>query len=443
MPRKVTFGPDLFTFPEIAERLSVSGPPVRCSPELRQRAAFVSLRDRTPEETRRLLSRGLDLQFRDAGGALILERDPDTARRERTWRRRFAENLRLCFRGLLQQEQEKIRSTVEDPTVQGPPAITQRLWYDWHGRYLLTAAILESAFRQGVYSTTEPGDWPMPGMVVNMGNEWTKHLYGSYFFLRDSSSLIIQSGCRVVASKPGAGGGASTSWSGLLDFKLRATDNLSLVETVFRGGKTPELPKPLSGLGGDAVAWQDAETAATEHFLKSAEAMRPFRSPVRGEFEEWGALSLYIAAQCQQNRSEAVMELFLLVESVTTKETGVTLRNLVPVKGNWSLQMDSDVLLVTNRMAFLDRAREEPTAALLRVVRSGTVKMMPVEESLKSGEARPPKPKSPDQERVEREYVRETAGYARWRPGSEQVSFGGVRLADLDRLVRASNIHAP
>ena len=42
--QELSLGPEVMTFPEIAERLSIGGITVKCPPELRQQAAFVYLK---------------------------------------------------------------------------------------------------------------------------------------------------------------------------------------------------------------------------------------------------------------------------------------------------------------------------------------------------------------------------------------------------------------
>src|SRR5260221_1024317 len=59
----VSIGPDLLTFPEIANKLSVGGHTVVCSPSLRQRAAFVYLKSRPWDRACSWLAQGLQCQF--------------------------------------------------------------------------------------------------------------------------------------------------------------------------------------------------------------------------------------------------------------------------------------------------------------------------------------------------------------------------------------------
>lgn len=119
--RTVRLGPGLMTFPEIAEQLFTPERPVRCAHALRQRAAFVYLKERPREQAEQLLARGLGIAFNPAGGqsehqgakdkagdkkGVVLEPNVETARREERWRRRFVQNLSALLRRRYQKRQE-------------------------------------------------------------------------------------------------------------------------------------------------------------------------------------------------------------------------------------------------------------------------------------------------------------------------------------------------
>lgn len=102
---KVGFEPGLYSFEQIALRLSTETREVRCEPSLRQRVAFLSLRPRTWEETRYLLEYGLDLRIRPAvdtnasRAVWILERDRKVLSQEQFMRKQLADWLARYFAG--------------------------------------------------------------------------------------------------------------------------------------------------------------------------------------------------------------------------------------------------------------------------------------------------------------------------------------------------------
>ena len=66
--QNLSLGPQVMSFPEIAKKMSVQGKVVDCGADLKQRAAFVSLKNRSWEETAALLSRGLQVTFAGVEG---------------------------------------------------------------------------------------------------------------------------------------------------------------------------------------------------------------------------------------------------------------------------------------------------------------------------------------------------------------------------------------
>lgn len=90
---QVEFPLDYYSFPEIAQRMSVEGRKVECARDLQQRLALIRLKSRPWQQARELLETALDVRFRkisDAENRWILERDPEVVRKERRWREQFA-----------------------------------------------------------------------------------------------------------------------------------------------------------------------------------------------------------------------------------------------------------------------------------------------------------------------------------------------------------------
>jgi hypothetical protein len=90
---QVEFPLDYYSFPEIAQRMSVEGRKIECARDLQQRLALIRLKSRPWQQARELLEAALDVRFRkisDAENRWILERDPEVVRKERRWREQFA-----------------------------------------------------------------------------------------------------------------------------------------------------------------------------------------------------------------------------------------------------------------------------------------------------------------------------------------------------------------
>ncbi len=91
--QQVDFPLGYYSFPEIAQRMSIEGRRIECARELQQRLALIQLQPRPWQQARELLEVGLDVRFRkisDAENRWILERDPAIARLERQRRERLA-----------------------------------------------------------------------------------------------------------------------------------------------------------------------------------------------------------------------------------------------------------------------------------------------------------------------------------------------------------------
>lgn len=92
---RVTLGPSVMTFPEIAKKMSVGGRSIECAGALQYRAAFVSLKDRPWSQARSLLEAGLEVQFRlREENRWIMEWSAPVIQREQRWQRIVASFLK-------------------------------------------------------------------------------------------------------------------------------------------------------------------------------------------------------------------------------------------------------------------------------------------------------------------------------------------------------------
>ena len=79
----ITLGPAALSMPELAQALTRAGMPTEASPALRERGAYVRLKDRSPEAVRRLLGEALDVAFRPGGARWTMVVDPAARERDR------------------------------------------------------------------------------------------------------------------------------------------------------------------------------------------------------------------------------------------------------------------------------------------------------------------------------------------------------------------------
>lgn len=92
---RVTLGPSVMTFPEIAQKMSVGGRSIECAGALQYRAAFVSLKDRPWSQARSLLEAGLEVQFRlKEENRWIMEWSAPVIQREQRWQQIVASFLK-------------------------------------------------------------------------------------------------------------------------------------------------------------------------------------------------------------------------------------------------------------------------------------------------------------------------------------------------------------
>lgn len=115
----VEFPLDYYSFAEIAQRMSVGGRTVQCARDLQQRLALIHLKPREWQQARALLEHALDIRLRktsDAENRWILERDPETVRRERQLREQLARYLEQQLQGgrdIMQKQLDK-NTPIED-----------------------------------------------------------------------------------------------------------------------------------------------------------------------------------------------------------------------------------------------------------------------------------------------------------------------------------------
>jgi hypothetical protein len=216
--------------------------------------------------------------------------------------------------------------------------------------------------------------------------------------------------------------GPGGQYKSLSGFQVRQSDQ---VGGLFLGdARVPRRPSP--SLGEEAEAWFKQECRTMEAFLQSPRARKPVPSPNKADFADFSTL---IEAHSRALDAETIMELWPQREMCNDFNIGIDrdrqdertpprepseggvlpvsftpnparkqqndrrfLKNNTLVAGNslqavfadnligspgvWTLREQDEVLLVTNRMAFLDRQKRFPLRAFLPLARAG--KLVPV-----------------------------------------------------------------
>lgn len=117
---RLTLGPGVLTFPEIAQKLSIDGRKVELEAGLQHRAAYIYLKERSWDDATKLLSAGLEVQFRSKGESRwVMEWDSNILKREDTWQRKLAS----LFRKRIQDELREVAPYLNLPY----PALLQSL----------------------------------------------------------------------------------------------------------------------------------------------------------------------------------------------------------------------------------------------------------------------------------------------------------------------------
>jgi hypothetical protein len=429
----VTIGPGAYTFPKIARLLSSDGRTIECPKSLANRAAFVRLKDRSWEQVKKLLSSGLDLEFKpspDKPGHWEMTRDPKVAAREHGWQVRFASNMREAVLKELLAVPGFGKPYAEAKAEYDALVQTMRTAKEQQGDKSLAYNRALSDVRMAGFKA-EPGNWlaahillgQMPSSLLDtirserivrpvdllqLDPTFSKALwaYGTH----EKSMYEPLAATATVQAPPDMAvftsvgispisfslvlntvitGGGKSAFQGVAYFSGPIGN-----DWIFRG--LEEAPnKSYRGIGGDSVAWIDAEHQANADFIASETARKEFTlnsdRPVI-------SFSQLVEACCRELGREAVMELIPIRESFNhasasrapRSQPGARCRlaDVLTPQTVWTFRVADGVLTVKDQFAFLDRLQEYPMGAYLKLERvwSETVR----------GEARSPSPKLAD-----------------------------------------------
>jgi hypothetical protein len=426
----IRFGPGLMTLPEIAEKLSTAGQPVRCAPGLRHRAAFVYLKERPRAQAESILAAALDVRVRPSTapeerkqGVLVLDSDPDAEQRERRWRRRLADALHTTVaervremaahlqRPRAEVVAEREKATAERQALQDrkrTPAEEARLRAVQRNEMALTnaensdpfqlaaraclppqftAREIERALETGYTLRVDAATAVLSDADLQAVEGFAKqrffreasepprfgHLVSGWTASRDLGQVGISFATSLLAPVPGGDvhcnpwevGTRYPSFVPPSDDESGGAVQRAILDEMFLRGEFGGANGAVLGEG--AAGWLRAERRSTEAFLASERARKPI-SAVPGGTVEGDSVSEVVARWSARQDAEAVMELWPPVER--RMRNADTLAGTFAVTDPWTLEEKDGVLLVRNQMAFLDRPRRTPTAALAGLLRT-------------------------------------------------------------------------
>lgn len=418
----LTLGPDVLTFPEIAQKLSVGGHKVTCAPALEQYAAYVYVKNRAWDKASRLLQQGLQIQMRpgkDDPNSFTMEWDSDTRRRERAWLSRFAGNLAQFLQeqvavraGYLKLPPETLKQQYEsanaeigeyeknDPSVKNAPlrirqlikqshdmtyvasenSIEQRLDLAWAQNNLPSVGdVLEMVRRGSVYHIQDITQVPPPLLSSIM----TKHYPPEPGIKRPDIRYLVGA-WKLGSSALGVGihtymalsslNGFGTSLHSAIEAYVppNVQDEKPLLQFVFAGVPEDADEHRFNGLGKPALQWLQAEQKQTRATLKET---RLQDVPLFDLNDGRGDQSRRLETWSRKSDTEVIIVLWPQREAVSPRaprpqpaaDAG---SDTYDPASPWMLHKTEGVLCIRNAMAFLDRERVLPTAALIQYMRS-------------------------------------------------------------------------
>ncbi len=415
----ISVGRGPLTFPEIAQKLSTGVRTVDCASGLRDRAAFLCLKERSWDDVKTLLERGLDLRITpksDTPGHWTLDRDPDTAKRERSWQIRLAAALR----------NELNRKIGASPNLIEPYAATyerqRELWQlakrSSEGDKSTDAVYAARQYNMAA-SIRSPAAWITArvfahGLSGDITDTFKHDRPYSRVELREFFDPESAHAVWAAMQSFGGLGEPDRALSQILDdhplpddlvaYVVIRFDALSfsltlrtaifgsgkLVESggmrctagpiggdsVFKGYHSDKSDIHFAGLGSEAVKWLDAERASTTAFLTSETARRSFTVKTSTAIHD---MSSVLEAWCNGSEGEAVMELCPHRETLgacSVKKFELqpgaryTLSDILKPETIWTVHDRNGVFLVKNQFAFVDRLRDYPMSAYLTLERN-------------------------------------------------------------------------
>lgn len=417
----VTVGPAVLTLPQLAQHLSTPDRKVECPRIFQNRALFVRLNDRPWRQTVEVLDDALDVRILpDGEGKWTISADPAVRDRERRWIDRWTANTTLEVADKVQEITPFLERDYKEVEARYEGAISEYVQLKNTGqvdtprakdlirligtlrRVVIRGQWLTAGFfRTGVLPANAVREACLHGSFVVSGP--TAALIGDAGWLEDMQPgmdrtvatvefdpLRVQINCGTLIFGP---------TERIIELDGPTSNYGGDVYGFFTGvGRTPgSALRPRAG--PDAAAWMMAGRSATQAYLKTESAQRQFAiaNPAHAT-----SISQVIESWSAKTGGEALMELWPLREEIDlpnltprsfeTVALRTSLADLFlepdswhPIMGKvadlfpdlrpthtWNLKELNGVLLVKNRMAFLDHLREFPLPPFLNLEKSAT-----------------------------------------------------------------------
>jgi len=383
-----------YSYAEIAQRLSTPDEVVTAAKAVAGRGALVGLHGRSRAEVLEIICKGLDLQaVKSSPGQLKLEAREDVERRDKRWRASLVtlmsdawKRRQADFAELADQDPSQVQTRIKD-LLSGPNRRDSRMWVDLQmfaqNRPLAIAAVtlagscpteLPPQFLEFRTKRDQPSK-PLPSALADQVRKAMSG-YGGVgnpvvlmrTLERGAGQLMVTTGVFPSNSK-GQLVWMPTPGSQLVIAGGRSTEQQRfLVDDVFQG----DSKLKTGGLGADAVDWLKLSKENTEVELRRDGLDTPIEFPVfenslSGLFERWS----------KKTGQDVVMELAPIAESVmpintlmsATQSRSSSIRQALSHDDQWGLDSTGGVLVVRDRLAFLDRVSGCPTGLIAQCAR--------------------------------------------------------------------------
>lgn len=478
----LSIGPGLFTFPQIAALLSTPEQPITCDFSMKDRAAFVYLKNRTHEQAKELLGAGLQIEFVPAPPANGTEPSEEKAvnkpnplrmvrlkavnEREFLWLRRLARLLQTELQNKtsdvvsqfdtplpdvdqiakMEAEAQALNKEIGDPADSASqdavttqkrermnqlfaainaqykiPKASERMTAAWAQNNLpILVSLLQgkknAVMEQSIAPAFLQNGWATQAIADNLkiptaislktlpdgfraGNfAWAAH-YKAAPLLDRKVRLSVTGHLTHQESAVSAAAYADAfqklgKQDTLSDEEKQNATAIYYLNSGFSCGMEAQIPHDYDAshahmpgalfvLGADAIKWETEEKAVTDAWLQrsAADAVTPFSAsapknavlggvPLIGPLYKNVVLSDAAAYFSATAHTEIVMELHPRAEMWQTEEEAPKLSAWIKrpnTPEQWSVREKNNVLLITNRLAFIERPQNVPLPELLQL----------------------------------------------------------------------------
>ncbi len=419
----------VYTYPELAKKLSTPLRLVTVAKNIKSRGAVVCLKDRSWKSTQDILSRALDVRIRDATGVgktWIMEVDPNVAERQRKWLTTISKRIHDNIQTQLAESHkdfdprltygEYVRRTVEldaklkdvskdDPDHTKPENAKLaeeyenlseysnfEVWYSMHiGKSIGINDILQAMAA------------PQPLKPIDFRTYYDAEAMKAMAALMEAETAT-QKAAAIVAgekldpkeeaqSKLDQAALTNPNWTGLFRLQfdpaeasvtlqlLTSMSRFNHILTVVSGTATDlETDQLPSDFDPDYKLWLTPLKQSTANFLDSKTAKTPI--PVNQGYPTTGVSQL-LESLSKTTGKEVVQEIDVYRDNVSISgrnsdatenrparkmEEAVTFQQALTrtdSDGSWLFETIDDVVIAKNQRAFLDRLAPVPLAQLL------------------------------------------------------------------------------